>query len=255
MRRSLQALRELLEVSRKHRAERIIAIGTEVLRKASNAEEFLKECQRLGIAVEVTSSEREAYLSYLSVAEDPTLANLAVALAVLDVGGGSVELSRGSGTELHRTDSYALGAVLLSEQFLHNDPPTRSQVEALVSHVHSTLREVPPLMEQELLVGVGGTFVNLASLQQEFAVFEPERAHGVHLSVQQVQELARTLCQLPLAERRKLPGIEPERAPVLHAGALITLATMQLLQAKHLQVSMKGLRWGVLYEYANAHRD
>ncbi|MEJ5250622.1 MAG: Ppx/GppA family phosphatase [Chthonomonadetes bacterium] len=252
--RSLDALKHLLDEVRDYRADFTIAAGTEVLRRAGNAQVFLQACEQMGLHVEVISGEREAYLSYLSVAKDPLFAGY-THLTMLDVGGGSTEISRGHNGSLTRSHSYPLGAVRLTEALLHTDPPTTDEIHHLQEEVRAHLRDEPPLQTGEYLVGVGGTFVNLASLHGQYTDFLPDRVHGAVLTAEQVQALANLLCALPLEERRRLPGIEPERAPVLHTGACIVHAVMQCLGAHQLAVSMRGLRWGLIYEFAASHRD
>jgi len=246
IRRSLEAVRQLLDEANRLRAETVLAAGTEVLRKASNAGDFVRACEAIGLRVEVITGEREAFLSYLSVAKDPLFAQRAERLTMLDVGGGSTEISHGRSVRLEASLSYPIGAVRLTEGYLHT---------ALQQAVRQQLQQEPPLQEGEYLVGVGGTFVNLASLHGRYEIYDPSRVHGAVLSLQAMHALANELCALPVVERRQLPGIEPDRAPVLHAGALIVLTVMQALQAEQVAVSMRGLRWGVIYEYADAHRD
>lgn len=254
MQRSLRALRELLDEARQYQVDAVLAVGTEVLRRAQNAEQFLQACAQMGLTVEVITGEREAYLSYLSVARDPLFAQRADRLTMLDVGGGSTEVSRGRGGVLEASRSYPIGAVRLTEAYLHTDPPSAEETRALQGAVAQQLQGEIPLTEGEYLVGVGGTFVNLASLHGGYAEYHPERVHGATLTQAEMRSLAERLCALPLAERRRLPGIEPDRAPVLHAGALIAATAMQCLHAQTIAVSMRGLRWGIIYEFADAHR-
>lgn len=255
MRRSLQALRDFLRECEQAGVDTILAVGTQVLREASNANVFLQACEQMGLRMEVISGEREAYLSYLSVVKDPLFIGHSQCVAVLDVGGGSVEISRGCEGDLLTTRSYPIGAVRLTEAFLQDDPPSTGQIQALQEAVLTQLSNELPLKAGERLVGVGGTFVNLASLHHRYTDFAPERVHGATLTLQQMRSLAEELCSLPVAQRRSLPGIEPDRAPVLHAGALIASSVMQRLQAEAITVSMRGLRWGLIYEYADSHRD
>lgn len=254
IRRSLDAVRDLLEEARQHQVDTILAVGTEVLRKAQNAEEFLQACLQMGLSVEVISGEREAYLSYLSVAKDPLFAERSECLTMLDVGGGSTEVSRGCQGILQSSRSYPIGAVRLTEAHLRSDPPAAEELHALQETVRLHLRAEAPVTAGEPLVGVGGTFVNLASLHAGYADYQPERVHGASLTREQMHALAERLCALPLAARRELPGIEPDRAPVLHAGALIAVTAMECLQAESLAVSMRGLRWGLVFEFADAYR-
>lgn len=255
IRRSLDALHDFLRECEQAGVDTILAVGTQVLREASNADVFLQACEQRGLRVEVVSGEREAYLSYLSVVKDPLFAEQAQCLTMLDVGGGSVEISGGCGGSLLTSRSYPIGAVRLTEAFLHDDPPSTSQILALQEAVLTQLSREPPLKDGERLVGVGGTFVNLASLHHRYTDFAPERVHGATLTLEQMRSLAERLSSLPVAERRSLPGIEPDRAPVLHAGAWIAFCVMQRLQAEAIAVSMRGLRWGLIYEYADSHRD
>lgn len=254
IRRSGDALRDFLRECEQAGVHTLLAVGTEVLRRANNAHVFLQACEQVGLRVEVISGEREAFLSYLSVAKDPLFAPH-THLAMLDVGGGSVEISRGWGGNLLTSGSYPTGAVRLTEAFLHHDPPSTGQIQALQEAVLAQLNNEPPLRDGERLVGVGGTFINLASLHHRYADFAPERVHGATLTLQQLRSLAEELCSLSEAERQSLPGIEPDRAPVLHAGAWIAFSVMQCLQAEVITVSMRGLRWGLIYEYADSHRD
>ncbi|MER3473757.1 MAG: hypothetical protein C4335_06925 [Armatimonadota bacterium] len=254
IRRSLSALRDFLRECEQAGVDTVLAVGTEVLRRAGNADVFLQACEQMGLQVEVISGEREAYLSYLSVVKDPLFAGY-THLTTLDVGGGSGEISRGQNGSLTGSRSYPIGAVRLTEAFLHNDPPTPEQIHALQQAVHEHLRDEQPLKEGEQMVGVGGTFVNLASLHRQYTSFQPERVHGATLTHEQMHTLAERLCSVPEAQRRNLPGIEPDRAPVLHAGACIAFCAMQRLNAHTIAVSMRGLRWGILYEYADSHCD
>lgn len=252
--RSLQAIHALREEIHHYGAETVLAVGTEVLRKAENASDFLNACEQAGLRVEVISGEREAQLSFLSVAKDPLFSQRVGRTVMMDVGGGSTEISRGIGETLQRSQSYPIGAVRLTEAYLRSDPPTPAEVDMLREAVKNALRNEPPLEGQDRLVGVGGTFVNLASLHAGCSQYDPLKVHGTTLALQQVEQLASRLCALPLSQRRQLPGIEPERAPVLHAGALIVHAAMQHLQAENITVSMRGLRWGLIYEFVDANR-
>ncbi len=255
VRRSLEALREYLAECQHYDVQEILAVGTEVLRKAGNAETFLQACAQMGLSVEVISGEREAQLSYLSVVKDPVFAERSACLTMLDVGGGSVEISRGCEGTLQTSRSYPIGAVRLTEAHLKADPPAPDEVDRLREAVQQHLQTETSLGDGEYLVGVGGTFVNLGCLHLRLPHHDPERVHGDTLRLGEMRSLADMLCALPLSERRNLPGIEPDRAPVLHAGALIASTAMECLKANEIAVSMRGLRWGLIYEYADAHRD
>ena len=147
--------------------------------------------------------------------------------------------------------NYSLG---LREQILFPEI-VYDQVDRLRVAVQQHLQTETSLGDGEYLVGVGGTFVNLGCLHLRLPHHDSGRVHGDTLTLGEMRSLADMLCALPLSERRNLPGIEPDRAPVLHAGALIASTAMECLKANEIAVSMRGLRWGLIYEYADAHRD
>jgi len=177
-------------------AERTLAVATSAVRDAENGEAFLGEIEwSYGFATRLLSGDEEADLTRAGVGalDDRTL--------LLDVGGGSTELTAGSS----RT-SLDIGSVRLTERFLHGDPPTPAELDGAAAAVRALL----PDLEVSAAVGVAGTVGQLALL-----------AGSDELSAAAVERFARELAALPLAARRNVQGLVPERAPVIVAGALI----------------------------------
>jgi exopolyphosphatase/guanosine-5'-triphosphate,3'-diphosphate pyrophosphatase len=218
-------------------AERVLTIGTSAVRDAENGEAFLGEIEwSYGFATRLVTGDEEAELTLRGVAtggavEEGTL--------VLDVGGGSTELT----TTGERT-SIDVGSVRLTERHLRSDPPAPGALAAAAREV----RELLPQLEPTGAIGVAGTVTTLAAL--ELGGYDSERVHGFHLSRAAVERQLERLASLPLAERRELPGLEPERAPVIVGGALIVCNVLDRYRLQGLEVSERDLLHGAALEAA-----
>jgi len=225
--------RELDELS----AERVLAIGTSAVRDAENGEAFLGEIEwSYGFATRLLSGDEEAELTRRGVANGRELDD---ATLVLDVGGGSTELI----TADART-SVDLGCVRLTERHLPSDPPTRGEVDAAASAV----REALPELEAKDAIGVAGTVTTLAAL--ELGGYDPAKVHGHRLSRESVDAQLERLASVPRAERRRLPGLEPERAPVIVAGAVIVREVLVRYGLAGLEASERDILHGAALEAA-----
>jgi exopolyphosphatase/guanosine-5'-triphosphate,3'-diphosphate pyrophosphatase len=204
-------------------AGRTLAVGTSAVRDAANGPEFLAEVERRhGFETRLLSGDEEAELTRRGVGalDDGTL--------VLDVGGGSTELILGAS----RT-SIDVGSVRLTERFLLRDPPCRDELEAAAAYVRSVL---PPL-EPTAAVGVAATVRQLEALLGEIT---PDTLDA---------ELER-LAALPIAERRLVPGLDPDRAPVIVGGALIVAEVLRAYRLPSIAFSVRDLLDGVVMELA-----
>ena len=188
-------------------AERTLLVATSAVRDAENGEAFLGEVEwSYGFATQLLTGDEEAALMLRGVGEiDP-------GTLVLDIGGGSTEL-----VTLDSRTSLDIGAVRLTERYLHSDPPTRDELAACAQYVRTVL---PPL-DARSAVGVAGTITSLAALDLGLDEYDRERVHGHELSLAGVERQLERLAALPLAQRREVPALEPERAPVIVAGAMI----------------------------------
>jgi exopolyphosphatase/guanosine-5'-triphosphate,3'-diphosphate pyrophosphatase len=218
-------------------AERVLTIGTSAVRDAENGEAFLGEIEwSYGFATRLVTGDEEARLTLRGVATGRPLDE---GTLVLDVGGGSTELT----TTGERT-SIDVGSVRLTERHLRSDPPAPGALAAAASEV----RDLLPQLEPTAAVGVAGTITTLAAL--ELGGYDPDRVHGFHLSRAAVEQQLERLASLPLAERRKLPGLEPERAPVIVGGAVIVSAVLDRYRLQGLEVSERDLLHGAALEAA-----
>jgi len=210
-------------------AERTLAIGTSAVRDADNGEAFLGEVEwSYGFVTRLLSGHDEALLTYRGV----TSARPVVAgTLIVDVGGGSTELIAGEPDGVRWHDSLDIGSVRLTERFLRSDPPSVEELAACAADVRALLAERVPDEIREgttSAIGVAGTITTLAALADE----SPLSAHALSA---QLDRLAR----LPVAERRALPSLDPEHAPVIVAGALIARETLSFFNLDELEVSQR----------------
>jgi exopolyphosphatase/guanosine-5'-triphosphate,3'-diphosphate pyrophosphatase len=232
-------------------------IATSAARDAVNAEELVTAIRKAcGLAVTVISGEQEAEWAFRGVATDSRLHDRP--LLILEVGGGSTQIIRGERGHHTACRSFPLGSVRLLEKLRPEDPPApadlarcREWLEAFFSG------EIGPALKPTLhskarqglrFVGTGGTTTILARMQGKHAGFDREEIERTRLSRARVQEWMARLWSLPLAERRQIVGLPPNRADVILMGVAIYEAAMTHLDLAELWVSTRGVRFGAVME-------
>jgi len=229
--------------------------GTAVFRRARNARVFIDEVFRCtGIRIEVLSEEEEARLSVSGVLSVIRVSTDAV--LVFDVGGGSTEFIFCIGREPRVLTSLELGAVSLTSRFMGgSDPPHPKQVAALYDCIQSELKRGTAALRDSIrrhdpqgitLVGTAGTVATLASMLQELPSYDPERVNNFIMDVGSLEQLCRKLASLPIGDRAQLAGLEPGRADIIMAGALIVLAVLRSWKQETLVCADAGLLEGLL---------
>ncbi len=249
-----EAVREFTEIARQHKAKSIRVIATSAARDAVNPKDLTLSIERAsGLVTEIISGEREAEWAFQGVASDAALAEKP--LLLLDVGGGSTEFIIGQGTQKNFARSFPLGTVRLLEKFPHSDPPTPGELTKCRNWLKTFLKEeVRPQIKSALkatageiqLVGTGGTTSILARVEKQLERFDREKIEGVTLSLAQVVARRKQLWQLPLAERKEIPGLPKNRADVILTGVLIFELLMQEFGFEELRVSTRGLRFAAV---------
>ncbi|HYQ81893.1 MAG TPA: Ppx/GppA phosphatase family protein [Anaeromyxobacteraceae bacterium] len=250
------AVRETAEVLGRYAAEAralgardIACVATSAARDALNGADFFRAAREAaGLAPEVVSGDEEARLVWVSAWRDFGGAG---ALSVLDVGGGSTEFTWGDGPEPRQRVSLQLGAVRLTERVVETDPVGRAGLMRLRAAAGEALA---PLSGQggtprpARLVAVAGTVTTLAAVRQALPRYDPERVHGSTLWLSDLEDLYQRMGGLTVAERARLPGMEPKRADVILAGCAILCEALPRLGFDRLTVSDRGVRWGLLHD-------
>ena len=215
-------------------ATNLIAFTTSAARDAVNQQDFLDAVrQQCGLEVEVLTGEREAELIFRGVSSDSVWAQHR--LLVLDIGGGSAEFIQGTSGKIERWQCLPLGAVRLTEQF--RDRSFAELVEYLRMTLWSALADYEVKGRQ--FIATGGATTTLGRI----ATGEADHAG---LTFAEVSSLVARLNALPLAERRKIPGLPPDRADIIVAGGAVLMFAMEMLGATNLTVSTRNLRYGAL---------
>jgi exopolyphosphatase/guanosine-5'-triphosphate,3'-diphosphate pyrophosphatase len=243
--RSRAAIDELVALARASGVERLVAVGTEALRRASDGRAFLEALVAEGVvdAARLLSGDEEA-----RVAVEATRRALAPGrpFAVVDVGGGSTEVARRErGSEAVTGTSLPLGSVRLTEAWLPRHPVPAADLARVRAEVARVAEPLAPLEPDGALVAVAGTATTLAALELALESYDAERVEGLELSRDTLTRWLERLAQISVAERKRLPGLEPGRADVIVAGLAVLEGVLARLSVPRFRVSGKGVRHGV----------
>lgn len=263
--RTAAAVAAFAATAREHGAARVRVFATSAARDAANSPDLIAAVETAcGLPLEIISGEQEAEWAFHGVCTNPQLAR--EPLLLMEVGGGSTQFILGQKGEIHLRASFALGAVRLLEILPHGEPPTAAELEdcrAWIGHfLHEFVRpKLEPALGNEValharhhavrLVGVGGTATVLARMQQEMDDYDRERIEAARLSRAQLRRWVERLWSLPLAERKRITGLPPERADVILTGAATYAAAMEMFGFDTLRVSTRGLRFAAVREAAS----
>ena len=240
--RGLAAMRSVSQVASSFGPAHITAAGTEALRRAPNAGDFIAEVRaQTGLSIRILSAEEEAFASFLGTVNSTTLCDG----AIVDIGGGSLELIRVRERRLAAATSAPLGAIYASERYFAHDPPTQKEVRALRKAVRQELVVRDP---EPALYGVGGAVRNLARIVRLRRRYPLRRLHGLAITRGELRRLVRDLLAVPSEERRRIPGVSANRADILPAAAVVIEEVMSLVGASALHVSGQGLREGLVWQ-------
>ncbi len=224
------------------------AIGTEGLRRAPNAQAFLLPAARLlGTPVEVIDGDREAALTFLATRRSLPDATRNTAM-VVDIGGGSTEIivSRAGTVDFRR--SLPLGSVRLTEKHVKHDPVTEPEAAAIVDECAALLAQVPFPAPPATLIGIAGTVTTLAAMSLDLTSYDPDLVHGHRMTMAALDRQIARLRGATQAEREQMAGLDPRRADVILAGALLLRAIADRARAAEIVVSDRGIRWGLFFE-------
>ena len=248
--RALETLEMYVHFCRATGVDEIRPVATSAIRDASNQAEFLRAARdRTGLEVEVLSPEEEAYYGYLAAINSTALRDG----VVLDLGGGSMQLTEVRDREAGDMRSWPLGAVRMTERFLSSDPVKPKHLKALRAHVTDALGELKWLDGD--LVGIGGTTRNLAAAAELQAELPSFGVQGFHLRRDSLDTLVDRLADMPSADRGKVPGIKSGRGDLILAGAVVVQTVMELGGFETLEATEAGLREGVFFSTLLADRE
>jgi len=253
MERALETIALFAHFCRATGIERIRPLATSAIREASNRADFVRAArERSGLEVEVLSREQEARYGYLAVVNSTTLSDG----VALDVGGGSMQLTRVEDRRARDARSWRLGAVVTTERFLAAERVKPKHLKALREHVREELAEASWLPGAPgRLAGIGGTVRNLAAALTLAAGLPSYGVQGFCIERDALDALVERLAAMTPAERRRVPGIKPERGDLILAGAVVVQTVMETAGDEAMEVTEAGLREGAFFEERLAGSD
>ncbi|TVQ30893.1 MAG: Ppx/GppA family phosphatase [Phycisphaeraceae bacterium] len=251
--RSAEAVERMKRIAEGYGVEAIRIVGTAALRDAVNSDDFVNMVREdSGLEVQIISAEEEARLAHLSVSRAFDLES--VSAAVVDIGGGSMEVILTAGGLIERVYTLPLGAVRLTDTFGGPEVSTGERFREMRDYIDEQLKEVigePPFVPQ-LVIGTGGTLTTLGALSiqrhrlGEGGAISPGdlRAHEVQRS--ELRHLVDWLSKMPVAERASVPGLPAERADIIVAGLTAAERLMKRLDVNTMRIHDRGIRDGLL---------
>lgn len=244
--RAVGILKHHLSIAEELNVDRVIACGTSALRLARNADEVLTVFRReVGVDVEVISGEREAELTYLGAVSQFYSPDRTEDFLVVDIGGGSTELTSGTGLTVRSRVSLEIGSVRITERFLATAPPTTRQIQEARSFIQESLERIARIPAVRRTLGVAGTLTTLAALDLGLTKFDPARVGGHILTVQSIQKHLNRLSRMTTKEIAALPQIVRGREDIILAGVLILDTLLRHMGLSEITVSERGLRYGM----------
>jgi exopolyphosphatase/guanosine-5'-triphosphate,3'-diphosphate pyrophosphatase len=234
----------------------VVAVATSAARDASNPGELVDAIGALGVGLRVIDGDLEARLAFVGATSGTDGQDVLVA----DLGGGSTELVFGSArpadggreTAITSARSFDVGSRRVLDAFLHSDPPLATE---MAEASRWTLREMRPFFEAlpappRTLITLAGTGTTLSAVRQALAVYDPAKVHGSRLTSDDVADIKAMLAAMPVAQRRDVVGMDPQRADVIVAGAVVLDAIMALSGLDSTVVSEHDILYGLAIEGA-----
>jgi exopolyphosphatase/guanosine-5'-triphosphate,3'-diphosphate pyrophosphatase len=238
-------------------AATVVAIATSAMRDAENGPSFHRTLQqRFDIDARTISGDEEARLTFRGATAGRSEGGETM---VIDIGGGSTEYVVGlPGRDPSFNVSTRMGSVRHTERHLEGDPPKADEVAALSADAERIVRsELPDAIRDSVQHGiaVAGTATSLAAIDLELDPYDPERVHGHKLSLAACDRILATLAGLPLAERRKVTGLHPDRAPTIVAGAAILRESIRACGLAGVEISEADILHGAALAAADCREE
>ena len=254
---ALQVLSKFRRLAESHEVDEIVAAATSAVREADNGREFLTAVrQRTNIRVRVISGTEEARLIHRAAVYGVDVADGTA--VVVDIGGGSVELTRGTAKQVQVARSAKIGVIRLTEQFVRSDPLTARDERRLTKFIESEIKETVEEIVGlgcDRVIGTSGTILSLGQLvASEEGAVAADDLRSRRIGVKQIRKLRRDLVGMTLADRLRLPGLDPRRADLAVAGSILLDTILKRLRAKELTLCDLALREGLALDYIRKNR-
>jgi exopolyphosphatase/guanosine-5'-triphosphate,3'-diphosphate pyrophosphatase len=244
--KSLEVIKNYKKICDENNVSEIAAVGTMALRTALNSNEFTKQAENeTGIKIEIITGEEEARLSYIALKEGIGIARESLAF---DIGGGSTEFIYADSFSIKKRFSINIGAIKFTESYLKSNPPTNEEILDAETSINQEISSLNLNKNIQILAGMGGTVTNLAAVKHEMLSYNPDIIQGSVITMEDLQNQIRDFSSTTLEERKNIPGLEPKRADVILAGALIIKSILINSGKDSFIVSDFGIRHGLMFD-------
>jgi exopolyphosphatase / guanosine-5'-triphosphate,3'-diphosphate pyrophosphatase len=252
MNAALQALSKFKRLAESHTVDVILAAATSATREARNGGEFLARVEaETGIRPRVITGAEEARLIHLAAVYGVDVGSARA--VVVDIGGGSTEITLGTATTTQAAKSFKIGVIRLTERFVKSDPLSGRDEQKLTKYV---LSEIDRHCEQitaagfDRVIGTSGTILSLGTVATAIAGGTvPTELRNLRVPAKQIRRLRKEVVTLSLAQRLTMPGLDPRRADLIVAGAVLLDAILRRLGADDITLCDLALREGLVLDY------
>jgi len=236
--------------------EATTGVLTSAVRDASNGAAFQAEIrERYGFEVDTITGDREAQLTFLGATSERDPAAQSGPTVVIDIGGGSTEFVLGDGGDVTFHVSTQVGVVRQTERHFTDDPPTHHELTAMADEVRATFHDQLPREVREAArwaIAVAGTATSAAAMLLELEPYDSARVHGHVIYRAEVEMLLARLAEMDEEERRRVPGLHPDRAPTIVAGMLVLAEALRAFDLDEAEVSEHDILRGAAITRAQA---
>jgi exopolyphosphatase/guanosine-5'-triphosphate,3'-diphosphate pyrophosphatase len=243
---AIDTLRFFLDLNRALSVENIICVATEAVRRATNRDVFLELAKKqLDLDIRVLTGTEEASYDFIAAASTIVLPDC----LIMDIGGSSTELIRVIDNRIAHSVSLPFGAISISQKFQLESAVSAQTIKDMRRDIRSQFKKLDWIYGVDTLIGIGGSFRNLAKIDQKRKNYPLDLAHNYELTPEDVDEISARLFSLSGDERKKIKGLSNDRATIF-PGALAEVGVLlDLTGISQVLVSGSGLREGLFYEW------
>jgi exopolyphosphatase/guanosine-5'-triphosphate,3'-diphosphate pyrophosphatase len=254
---ALESLTRFRQLADSRQVDEILAVATSAVREARNGGEFLTAvAERTGIRPRVIPGEEEARLIHKAAVYGVDASSGTT--AVMDIGGGSMEVTLGTATEIHLARSFTLGAIRLTDKYVTSDPLSKGDERRLVKHVRSQFEDFAHQITAagfSRVIATSGTSLSLGEVAiASDRLFASETTHHARISAKAIHRARKQVVALDMRRRLRLPGLDSRRADLVVAGAVLLDTVVRLLGAKEITLCDLALREGLVLDYIDRNR-
>ena len=252
---ALQTLSKFRRLAESHKVDEIVAAATSATREAENGGDFIAEVLReTGIKIRVISGTEEARLIHLAAGYGVDIGGTTA--VVVDIGGGSVEVTLGTATHLTLGRSFKTGVIRLTERFVQSDPLSSGNERRLIKHIN---REMGAYLDQiaargfDRVIGTSGTILSLGAMASSDDAGRAEDLRNLQVSAKSLHKLRKRIIESDIEERLRIPAMDPRRADLSVAGSVLFDTIVRRLGADEFTLCDLALREGLVLDYI--HRN